>query len=171
MPSKFQPIVLLNKYRPPNQCYTFNVPTRATYHVHAFRTAPEDTMMVAGAPFAAMFSSTARAALRVSADVTVVPLGTPTASLSGYVARCIKIFRDPDRNLNPRTHAYGTNIEGDIDDVMAAIKDAHTLLHDELDVARVNTVIKMGSRVDQDGYSMDYKLRRIGEQLGDDPKE
>ena len=54
---------------------------------------------------------------------------------------------------------------------MAAIKDAHTLLHDELDVARVNTVIKMGSRVDQDGYSMDYKLRRIGEQLGDDPKE
>ena len=47
----------------------------------------------------------------------------------------------------------------------SAIEDAHTLLHDELGVARVNTVIKLGSRIDQDGYNMEYKLKRIDEQL------
>ena len=111
--------------------------------------------------------STARAALRVIADVTVVPIGTPTASLSGYVSRVIRLFREPDRQLNPKTHAYGTNIEGDSADVFAAIEAAHTLLHDEMGVARVNTVIKLGSRADKDGYNMQYKLDRIDEQLGD----
>jgi len=107
--------------------------------------------------------ATARASLRVIADVTVVPIGTPTASLSEYVARVIKLFRA--RDLNARTHAYGTNIEGEFSEVAAAVEAAHELLHNDLGVARVNTVIKLGSRTDQEGYNMDYKLKRIDEQL------
>ena len=55
----------------------------------------------------------------VIADLSIVPLGVGL-SLSRYVAACERILRDA--GLEPRLHAYGTNVEGEWDAVFAALK-------------------------------------------------
>ena len=79
------------------------------------------------------------------ADVSVVPLGVGL-SLSEYIAACEKIFQEA--GLNPRLHAYGTNIEGEWDQVFAAVKRCHERLH-EMGVPRISTSIKVGTRTDR----------------------
>jgi uncharacterized protein (TIGR00106 family) len=60
--------------------------------------------------------------MKAIADVCVVPIGVGV-SMSKYIVACEKVFREA--GLNPHIHAYGTNVEGDWDEVMAAIKRCH----------------------------------------------
>ena len=63
------------------------------------------------------------------------------------------------------THAYGTNLEGEWDDVMAALKSCHNLMH-EMGVDRTHMTLKLGTRLDKPGYDMAHKLKRITEVAG-----
>lgn len=58
--------------------------------------------------------------MKVIVDAAIIPLGVGI-SLSKYVAECEKIFKSA--GLKTTLHANGTNIEGEWDDVMAAIKN------------------------------------------------
>jgi uncharacterized protein (TIGR00106 family) len=98
--------------------------------------------------------------MKVIADLTVIPIGVGT-SLSKYVAACEKIFTDA--GLDTRLHAYGTNIEGEWDDVFAAVKRCHEVLHD-MGAPRVSSVVKMGTRTDR-AQTMDDKVRSVEKQL------
>ena len=98
--------------------------------------------------------------MKAIADLTVIPIGVGV-SLSKYVAACEKVLTDA--GLETRLHAYGTNIEGEWDDVFAAIKRCHEVLH-EMDAPRVATVIKVGTRTDRP-QSMDDKVRSVQEKL------
>jgi uncharacterized protein (TIGR00106 family) len=84
--------------------------------------------------------------MKVIADVSVVPIGVGV-SLSKYVAACERIFREA--SLDIRLHAYGTNIEGEWEEVFAAVKRCHEVVH-EMGAPRVSTVIKVGTRSDRD---------------------
>jgi len=79
------------------------------------------------------------------ADIAIIPLGTGL-SLSPYVAACERVFRDA--GLNPHLHANGTNVEGDWEEVMAALKRCHEVLH-EMGVPRVATNMRLGTRTDK----------------------
>ena len=57
----------------------------------------------------------------VIADICIVPMGVGP-SVSEYVTRAHQILKEAD--LNARLHAYGTNVEGEFDEVMAALKRA-----------------------------------------------
>ena len=57
--------------------------------------------------------------MKVIVDFCVIPLGVGE-SLSPYIAECQRILIDME--LNHSLHAYGTNIEGEWDAVMEAIK-------------------------------------------------
>ena len=94
--------------------------------------------------------------MKVIADLTVIPIGVGI-SLSKYVAACEKVLGDA--GLETRLHAYGTNIEGEWDDVFAAIKRCHEVLHD-MGVPRVTATIKVGTRVDRD-QTMDDKINSV----------
>lgn len=98
--------------------------------------------------------------MKVIADVSVVPIGVGV-SLSAYVAVCEKIFKDA--NLKTNLHAYGTNLEGEWDDVFNAIKRCHEVIH-EMGAPRISTVIKVGTRIDRD-QSMDDKVKSVQEKL------
>jgi uncharacterized protein (TIGR00106 family) len=98
--------------------------------------------------------------MKAIADLTVIPIGVGT-SLSKYVSACEKVLKDA--GLQTRLHAYGTNIEGEWDDVFAAIKRCHEVLH-EMDAPRVSTVIKVGTRTDRE-QTMDDKVRSVEEKL------
>jgi uncharacterized protein (TIGR00106 family) len=80
------------------------------------------------------------------AEFTLIPIGVGV-SLSKYVAACEQILEESD--LSYELHANGTNIEGDWEDVMGAIKACHEKLH-EMGVPRISTVVKIGTRTDRE---------------------
>jgi len=98
--------------------------------------------------------------MKVIVDLTVIPLGIGV-SLSKYVAACEKVLTDA--GLKTQLHANGTNIEGEWDDVFAAIKRCHEVLH-EMGVPRVSGVIKTGTRTDRD-QTMNDKVRSVQQKL------
>lgn len=99
--------------------------------------------------------------MKIIADLGVVPIGVGL-SLSKYVAACENILKEA--GLNPRLHAYGTNIEGEWDDVFSALKKCHEVLH-EMGVPRISTVIKVGTRTDK-GQTMGDKIKSVEAKLG-----
>ena len=98
--------------------------------------------------------------MKVIADLTLIPLGIGV-SLSKYVAACEKVLTDA--GLKTQLHANGTNIEGEWDDVFAAVKRCHEVLH-EMGVPRVSGVIKTGTRTDRD-QTMNDKVRSVREKM------
>lgn len=78
-------------------------------------------------------------------DLSVVP--QVEGSLSPYVAACQKILNT--RGIKNTLHAYGTNIEGEWEDVMAAVKACHAEMY-EMGAPRVSSIIKMATRTDKD---------------------
>ena len=84
--------------------------------------------------------------MHVIVDFTVVPVGAGT-SLSGYVAEVERVLGAS--GLNYEMHANGTNLEGEWDAVMAAIRTCHERLH-ALGVPRIHTDVKLGTRSDRE---------------------
>jgi uncharacterized protein (TIGR00106 family) len=98
--------------------------------------------------------------MRVIADFCIVPLGVGV-SLSKYVAACEKVLRETD--LKIQLHAYGTNVEGDWDEVLGGLKRCHEVVH-EMGAPRVTTTVKLGTRIDRP-QSMEDKVRSVEEKL------
>lgn len=83
--------------------------------------------------------------MKVSADICVIPMGTDV-SVAPYIAACGPILAAA--GLNPQLHAYGTNVEGEWDDVFSAFKQCHEAIH-AMGAPRVSSTIKVGSRTDR----------------------
>ncbi|MCH2662214.1 MTH1187 family thiamine-binding protein, partial [bacterium] len=60
-------------------------------------------------------------------------------------------------------HAYGTNIAGEWNEVMAAIKRCYEVVH-EMGAPRISTTIKLGTRTDRE-QTMGEKVRSVEEKL------
>lgn len=84
--------------------------------------------------------------MKVIMDLTVSPFGVGL-SVSEYIAACHKIFAEA--GLKTNLHAYGTNIEGDWDEVFAAVKKCHETLH-LMGVPRLTSSLKVGTRTDRE---------------------
>jgi uncharacterized protein (TIGR00106 family) len=84
--------------------------------------------------------------MRVLADLSVIPLGVGV-SLSEYVAACERVLRQS--GLDPNLHAFGTEVEGDWDTVMTALRRCHDVVH-EMGAPRVSTTVKLSTRVDRE---------------------
>ncbi len=93
-------------------------------------------------------------------EFTVIPIGTDV-SLSKYVAACERILAES--GLSYELHANGTNVEGEWEQVMAAIKCCHETLH-EMGVPRLSTLVKIGTRVDRD-QKMNEKVAGVRAKL------
>jgi uncharacterized protein (TIGR00106 family) len=98
--------------------------------------------------------------MKVIADLCVVPIGVGV-SVSRYVTACERIFAEA--GLKTRLHAYGTNIEGEWDEVFAAVKRCHEVLHG-MGAPRVSSNMRFGTRTDR-AQSMEDKVRSVEEQL------
>jgi uncharacterized protein (TIGR00106 family) len=84
--------------------------------------------------------------MHVIVDFTVVPVGTGI-SLSPYIAEVERVLQRA--GLRHELHANGTNVEGEWDAVMAAIRACHETLH-AMGVPRIHTDIKLGTRSDRE---------------------
>ena len=94
------------------------------------------------------------------AEFTIIPIGVGV-SLSKYVAVCEQILKES--GLSYELHANGTNLEGEWDEVMGAIKSCHERLH-EMGVPRIATQIKIGTRTDR-AQKMAEKIASVREKL------
>ena len=99
--------------------------------------------------------------MHVIVDFTVVPVGTGT-SLSPYIAEVERVLQLA--HLNHELHANGTNLEGEWDEVMAAIRQCHEKLH-AMGVPRIHTDIRLGTRSDRDQCMAD-KVASVKQKLG-----
>jgi uncharacterized protein (TIGR00106 family) len=101
--------------------------------------------------------------MKVIADLCVIPIGIGV-SVSREVAVCERILTEA--GLKTRLHAYGTNIEGEWDDVFAAIKSCHEAIH-AMGVPRISSNLRVGTRIDRQ-QTMEDKVRSVEKKLQDE---
>ena len=94
--------------------------------------------------------------MKVIADLCLVPIGIGV-SVSKEIAACQSVLADA--GLETTLHAYGTNIEGEWDDVFRAIKRCHEVVH-AMGAPRISTTMKFGTRTDRD-QSMADKVASV----------
>ena len=84
--------------------------------------------------------------MKVLADISIIPLGVGV-SLATYVAACERVFRDA--GLAPTLHAFGTEVEGEWDAVLGAVRRCHEVVHG-MGAPRVSATVKLSTRTDRD---------------------
>jgi uncharacterized protein (TIGR00106 family) len=84
--------------------------------------------------------------MKATAEIQVIPLGVGV-SVRKEVKRAHELL--VESGLNVELHAFGSNVEGELDDILAAIRNVHETLHGE-GVARISTAVKIGTRTDKD---------------------
>lgn len=101
--------------------------------------------------------------MKVIIDLCVVPIGVGL-SVSRYIAECEKILKQA--GLKTMLHAYGTNIEGEWDEVFAAVKKCHERVH-ELGAPRISSTLRIGTRTDRE-QTMDDKIKSVQLKISED---
>jgi uncharacterized protein (TIGR00106 family) len=94
--------------------------------------------------------------MHVIIDLCVVPLGVGV-SVAPQIAACQRVIQAS--GLEHRMHAYGTNIEGPWDEVMAVVKRCHEEVH-AMGAPRITSTLKVGTRNDRE-QGMDDKIRSV----------
>jgi uncharacterized protein (TIGR00106 family) len=98
--------------------------------------------------------------MQVIADLCLIPMGAGV-SVSREIAACERVLTEA--GLKTRLHAYGTNIEGEWDQVFGAIKRCHEVVH-EMGALRISSSLRFGTRIDR-AQGMDDKVRSVEEKL------
>lgn len=98
--------------------------------------------------------------MKVIMDLTIVPIGVGV-SVSKYVVACQEVI--DNAGLKNKLHAYGTNIEGEWDEVFAVVKKCHEVVH-EMGAPRISTMIKAGTRTDRN-QTMEDKVNSVEEKM------
>jgi uncharacterized protein (TIGR00106 family) len=98
------------------------------------------------------------------AEISVVPLGTKTPSVSQYVARAVKVL-EQEKGIRYEMTAMGTIMEGDLDMIMEVVKKMHEGTFVD-GVARVLTMVKIDDRRDRAG-GMKAKVDSLKNKLQD----
>ena len=101
--------------------------------------------------------------MKVIVDFCIVPIGVGL-SVSKYIAECEKILKQA--RLNTMLHAYGTNIEGEWDDVFNAVKKCHERVH-EMGAPRISSTLRVGTRTDRD-QTIDDKIKSVQLKISED---
>jgi uncharacterized protein (TIGR00106 family) len=98
----------------------------------------------------------------VIVEVSVVPLGTDSTSLSNYVADCIKILME-EKKISYQLAPMGTILEGELDVVLEVIRKMHESPFTS-GAMRVSTLIKIDDRRDKKA-SMVKKVSAVEEKI------
>jgi uncharacterized protein (TIGR00106 family) len=96
--------------------------------------------------------------------LTITPLGTATPSVSKYVAGVERILRAS--GLTHQLTAMGTLIEGDLDRILAVIREMHEHPFTQ-GAMRVSTSIRIDDRRDKE-HTIAGKMRSVEEKLAKD---
>lgn len=101
---------------------------------------------------------------KCTADFCLIPLGTPTASVSEQIADVQRLLAKS--GLKYSMHSAGTTVEGSWDEVMGIIGQAHAALHAK-GVVRIQSDIRIGTRTDK-SQTMEDKVSAVEKLLKSD---
>lgn len=101
------------------------------------------------------------------ADFCLIPIGTPSASVSSEVAAVQRLLKKS--KVEYTMHSAGTTLEGSWDEVMRVIGQAHCLLHAN-GVVRIQSDIRVGSRTDKKQSPAD-KVAKVQQLLAQDEED
>ena len=77
-------------------------------------------------------------------QVSIVPLGTKTTSISNYVAQALKVLQN-QKSVSYKLTPMGTVLEGDLDKVLNMVRQMHESVFRE-GVQRVLTIVNRTDR-------------------------
>ena len=101
-----------------------------------------------------------------TADLTVLTLGRPDVSASGYIAEIQRRLQAQER-VRFQMHAMGTSLEGTTEDILAVVAELHAVPFDQ-GAPRVYTVLKLDERRDRPDQTLEDKVRSVENRLGED---
>ncbi len=97
------------------------------------------------------------------AEISVVPLGTGTPSVSRYVARALRVL-EGEKDIKYELTAMGTIIEGDLERLLNLAAKMHQSAFDA-GAMRVVTTVKIDERRDKPS-SITGKVAAVKRELG-----
>lgn len=80
-------------------------------------------------------------------EVNVVPMGTPTPSISSYIADCYEVVKN-EQGIKHQVTPMSTILEGDLDRLMEVAKKMHKVPFSD-GIQRVITSITIDERLDK----------------------
>ena len=98
----------------------------------------------------------------VIAEISIVPLGTGSPSVSQYVAKAIQTL-DQESNIQYKLTGMGTILEGTWTSVLEAVKKMHDSVFDDK-IQRVVTTIRIDDRRDRES-SVKRKIQSVAKRL------
>lgn len=98
-----------------------------------------------------------------TAELSVVPIGSPDPSVSHVVAEIHRRLARQQR-VRYRLHAMGTELEGETTDILALVAELHRVPF-ELGYPRVYTVLKLDERRDRPQQTLEDKVRAVEREL------
>ncbi|MGC4379240.1 MTH1187 family thiamine-binding protein [Fictibacillus sp. Mic-4] len=93
------------------------------------------------------------------ADITIIPIGTETPSVSEYIAQIQKVLEENSDRVTYRLTPMSTLIEGDLKDVFEVIEQLHEVPFQK-GIKRVATNIRIDDRRDKKS-TMESKLASV----------
>jgi uncharacterized protein (TIGR00106 family) len=96
-------------------------------------------------------------------DVTVIPVGTATPSVSDYVAEIHKVLNRHEGKIKFQLTPMSTLIEGELRDLLEVVQEIHEVPFQK-GVKRVCTNIRIDDRRDKE-HSMESKLEAVRKKL------
>jgi uncharacterized protein (TIGR00106 family) len=83
--------------------------------------------------------------VNATAELQVVPIGSGV-SVREEITRVVALLEGRDFII--QTHASGTNIEGELEDILDAVRSVHESLH-ETGTVRIVSYLKLETRTDK----------------------
>jgi len=84
--------------------------------------------------------------MKVTADLQVIPLGSGVSARK-EVQRAVELLEEYEFIIH--THGAGTNIEGEMEEILSAVNKIHEVLHSEGSV-RLISYLKLETRTDKE---------------------
>jgi len=83
--------------------------------------------------------------MKATAELQVIPIGSGV-SVRREITRVVELLKEKDFIIE--THASGTNIEGELGDILTAVELIHAALHKEGSI-RLVSYLKLETRTDK----------------------
>ncbi|WP_059173857.1 MTH1187 family thiamine-binding protein [Bacillus sp. FJAT-27445] len=98
-------------------------------------------------------------------DITVIPIGTETPSVSDYVAEIHKVLKKYDGKIKFQLTPMSTLIEGDLKELLDVVREIHEVPFQK-GIQRVATNIRIDDRRDRES-TMEGKLKAVHDKQAD----
>lgn len=98
-----------------------------------------------------------------TAELSILGLGGPSASVSDYIAEMVRRLEGQDR-VRFALHAMGTELEGELEDILDVVRELHRIPF-ERGLPRVYTVLKIDERRDRPGQTLEDKVASVHAKL------